>query len=56
VIYEFPWCLHKTDETEWDITRMLDPVRVLLQDCGGVRTSTSVGECRSGNPIKEGRP
>lgn len=34
----FPACLHKDhDGEEIDVTRMCDPVRVLLMPCGGVR-------------------
>jgi hypothetical protein len=33
----FPVCLHKHDGPGDDITRMCDPVRVLLMECGGVR-------------------
>jgi len=34
----FPWCLHKNDENEWEITRICDQTRVYLRDCGGIRT------------------
>lgn len=35
--YGLPWCFHKEGET-WEITRLMDPVRVFLCECGGVRT------------------
>lgn len=37
--YGFPWCLHKDPRSEeWDVTRYCDQARVMLQECGGIRT------------------
>lgn len=37
--YGFPWCLHKDPGSEeWDVTRLCDQARVMLQECGGIRT------------------
>jgi hypothetical protein len=38
VDYGFRWCLHK-EHTLWiDVTRIKDPFRVCLAECGGIRT------------------
>jgi hypothetical protein len=35
---QFPWCMHKNHTKQHDITRMVDPMRIWLQPCGGIRT------------------
>lgn len=40
--YGFPWCLHKDHELWHDITRIKDPVRVYLAECGGICTEERV--------------